>query len=332
MGGSELGNNILAHFLNMGAKEIAIFKAGATAEWLAEKYVYPYAKRKIMRAYRGNRSRYQMYQGMTRKRTILRRAWKAKRGGRRRLNSRPSKRAKFSTRNVGNNVGCSNNKKHLIKLPPQLLKAGALNAIPLFEIPGHINTSGVVARNIASELIRKTECVNLRGIKFNVMTRNLAADPTFCNWAIVSVKAGYDLSDVAFFRNLGGEEDGRARNYSLDMNGLQTYVNPVNTDVMHVMMHKRCIISTTGRGVTGGESDNGFNRGGGSNDWKYWSKYKPIKRQITYKDGEPTSCQNQMFFVYWFDRAFRPSTGEAEQDDIIETVGNIVVSWKDPRN
>jgi len=165
------------------------------------------------------------------------------------------------------------------------LKQRSLESAPLLNIP---------RQTTADEInYREGHKIDLAGIKIHFRLINTLPDTLLTvNLAVLAPYARGQLVDINdFFRN---NDSTLARDFSISMNNMEMSTLPINTDLYHVLMHKRFRVSGTADVVTAGTRRFAVAYRNHL-DFEHWL---PIKRQVRFQDD---LCLNSLWFVWWLD-------------------------------
>lgn len=205
---------------------------------------------------------------------------------------RKRKRAKYTTRAIGNRPGGEATKKAAVISKPGgtleesvSLQSRNLYVTPLIEIEHTtINAPNRRQRNI----------VNVRGIKLCFEIMNIGDGPLYFNWAIIASKKGGAPTTADFFRNVDSSAT-RSTDFpnGAGMSGIQMWCATINTDIYTVLCHKRYRIGTSNNGLSQYAQQV-------QNNNKSVRKYMKIRRQLRFDgdlDNEPS--EGQLYLVKW---------------------------------
>lgn len=227
------------------------------------------------------------------------------------IKTRQAKRARFSTRNVGEPVGTSTSKRFTSKDTTSVAKdSRTLYSEELTIIP---HSSNNVIDN------RQRNIVNLRGFKICMEFLNNIGQTQYFHVAIVSPKnSNSTVETTDFFRGTGSS---RAVDFGQALSSLDFHCRGINTDKYTVLMHKRYRIQ--------GNSNSTYVDRSGRN-YMNMMMYKKIKRQLRFEqtaDNSPIS--GRIFLVYWSD-LFATADGTAPTTGAYAVGERHIAYFKEP--
>lgn len=155
---------------------------------------------------------------------------------------------------------------------------------------------------------RNRDIANVRGFKICMELRNIHTDPIYVNIAVLSPKAGADISPTLFFR---GHGDGRGVNF--DDNTLKSvdfHCRPINVDRFTLLSHTRLKLGSN-------TNLNSSWNDGTKSSYRNFNKYVALKRQLRY-NALSTAAQNPVFLVWWCDGWSHDSAAEIPPGDPVE--------------
>lgn len=201
--------------------------------------------------------------------------YRSKRSGYRR-----SKKARFSTTQVGNRVGTSNSKSRIqLNTDPDAKSSRTLNVVAL--------TSITLGQGLSQ---RERGVANIRGFKICMAVRNQLLDPLYFNAAVVSPKNTTSITPANFFRGNGTAE--RGIDFDNARTALEFHCLNLNTDKFVILKHKRYRLRGTGNtAFTDGTGKSYMNL-----DW-----YIKLKRQLRFEGASAGPIADPVFLVYWMD-------------------------------
>ena len=209
---------------------------------------------------------------------------------------RSSRKARFSTRNVGNPPGT------------QLAKSVTKGDTGMFGTRTLVfnNVTDITRGTGLSE--RTRDFVNLRGfaLHFNAITNTTAPNVSCFNVAFLAPKAGKTISNTDFFRSQSSGDD-RDLNFSIALTGEQLHMLPINTDKYTVLKHKRFKLTTQSSGVSG--------------FYRCLKMWVPLRRQIAYDASTGLSATEPVYFCWWMDLLNAPANQTV-------TANTVNLQWK----
>lgn len=200
-------------------------------------------------------------------------------------------RRKFSPMNIGQSPGTDNAQRFTAISTSGVAKnSRTLHLVNLTNIPAATSSMDIDAR--------RRDIMYCSGIKCCMDIRNDTTNVMYVNYAVIAPKGGLGgtVANGGFFRGNASE---RSQDFSTLLTSLQFRCLPINTDKYTVLKHDRCVV-----GPDAGAGDYLMNA---ANNMETISFYVPIKRQLRYDDEG--SCEDPVFFVYWFDAAMTASGG-----------------------
>ena len=146
---------------------------------------------------------------------------------------------------------------------------------------------------------RSDDMIYYSGLKYRFQLVNPRNEPILFHVAVLAPReyAGAGGSQDArtdFFRDVNGT---RGLSFSDQLVSMELHTRGINPDRYHIFDHKRYYFGPE----AGGVGENGGYEAGVQKNWKYISKYVPIKRQIRYEDASAQSCVNKIFLFVWSD-------------------------------
>lgn len=176
-----------------------------------------------------------------------------------------------------------------------------------------------------------------KGVRIRLNFKNLldqGQTPLYVNFAIIhSGEFDYQLgvttegsygtgpeAQVNFFRNYGEEQQINFDNIALS--GVERHTLPICRDEQQVLYHKRFVLGCKSTELK-------FSSGEGRN-YKSWSKYFPLKRQIRYDDNTGASAFNKIWLLWWctpFDFEGQ-TTGPLTKESALDVIGNCISVYR----
>lgn len=190
---------------------------------------------------------------------------------------------------IGFRLGVGEAKRHLFKADTLFYSTRTLYQLDLTNI-------AKTTTNAINE--RQRDMINVSGFRLRWTVNNRSSPPLHINFAMVAPKTDSLLS-TDFFRAAGSE---RASDFSNGLNDLQFATLPINTDKHNILWHHRTTLSPETVGAVYNSETNNF---------KTYSKYIKLKRQIRY-DPARGSADSPVYFLYWADQ-FNTVSGTAAQ-------------------
>ena len=254
-----------------------------------------------------------MYYGRSRKRT-LRRARKYRRRYRK---IRQGKRQRFGRSTFGFTPGSSMSRRTLTS----------------FDYVWQNNTRTLVRFNVTnitkgSDIDnREADLIYFAGCKYRFHVKNPRQDPLVLHIAICAPRefagaGGQAAAEQNFFRDVNGT---RGLNFSTNMNSLEMNSRGINSDLYHIFSHKRYYFGPDASGTPQSEGYEAYTQ----KNWKYLSKWVPVKRQIRYEDGTAGSCVNKVFMFVWSDLHNAESTQTPQTG--VDGMFEVVSYWRNSR-
>lgn len=167
---------------------------------------------------------------------------------------------------------------------------------------------------------RERYMVNLRGFKIQMYFRQIIGFPTVCNFAIVAGRSKNIISSTDFFRDYGGTRDTAVGSGS----GCVKALRDINTDEYVVLKHSRFVLAEPGATST-------WKTDARNSCWKLKEFYLPLKRQLRYADSAGTSCNEKVFFVYWFTN-LEDTTAATSVPDYCQITHRMIAYYYEPKN
>lgn len=241
-------------------------------------------------------------------------AWAAKKIGRA-YRSYRSRKAKFSTRNIGERVGSATSKKFTI----QDNTAVSFNTRQLYT-----RDLTAIPRNTTDNDIdqRERQVANIRGVKFCWELRNNADRPLYVNVAILNPKDNDQISGTNFFRGSGNE---RSVDFSTNLTSSDFHCRPISTDTFNIVMHKRFRVDPQS-GSTPGTYTANVGR-----NFLNWNHYQKIKRQVRYENvNTSVAVEGRLFIVFWCDQFMTPSA-TLSVSNVLSISERYITYFRDPK-
>jgi hypothetical protein len=179
---------------------------------------------------------------------------------------------------VGEEVGTDDFKRQATAYEDRVLQdTRTLYQANLTALAGNSTDVDIDGRNAA--------LIHLNGISIDMEVTNQSAIDLYFNWAMISPKGlSTNPNTSDFFRGHGST---RAIDFSATtLSSLDFHSRPINTDMYHVLTHRRHVIPYEGSGY-------------GSNTIQD-RKFQKIKRQIRFDNMTGTTSRTPIYLVYWF--------------------------------
>lgn len=234
---------------------------------------------------------------------------------------RASKKAKFSTRNIGEPVGTATTK----------------TAVTTNQVIGvDVDTNSIytdVLDNLAKGIEideRLRGIVNCRGFKLEFEWRNKLQTPLLMNIAVLAPKDGVDtgiaIPNEDFFRSY---EAIRAVNFDPFMSSLELHMNAINTDKYTVLRHKRFTLAADRQEVDPEAAVNTWQGSGKSYRLQRW--YIKLNRQLRFDDSSPVPRSGRVYLVFWCSVLGAPF-GSGVVQDAVALKSRAVMYFREPKN
>lgn len=237
-------------------------------------------------------------------------SWAYKRYKRRRGGTK--KRAKFSSRNIGERIG-SDSCKQVIER-----NDGSFSARSTRVLYSRVLTSISKGDNIND---REKNKINCRGFKICLAFYNTVNSVLYVNIAVLSKKNEETNPDPQdFFRS-----DGARRSVDFDntLSGLETNCLAINTDKYVILKRKRMLLNNDSNGGV-------FTRQSGSN-FRTINWYIKLKRQLRFTDNTTDiPLTGNVFLVYWFDR-FIANAADTPVGNAVQMQERHVMYYREPK-
>lgn len=222
--------------------------------------------RTMKRARTGVRTARNVYGAATR----IQRAWRRSRKARGRLKHR-----------IGKPRSTANSKRRTMYSEDNLISTRTLYFRNLVDIPkGTTNSINERDRHICY----------ISGFKLCFELLNRGTPPMCMNLAVVYDKRSNDtvgtVSTSDFFRGGGS---GRASDFSNSLSSNEFRCLPMNKDRFTILWHRRIMLGT--------DDGAGFSVGN-HNNYRVLDKWLPLKKQITWEDGD---AQSKIWLLWWCD-------------------------------
>lgn len=286
---------------------IGAAKAGAWAEFLGERayrkwgepYIrtkaMPYAQRIYRRVYRRARARLGL--NSRRRRLAVKRAYPS-------MPKPSAKRARFSKKNIGEQVGSSNCKRVVtyvrdnLAQSTRILYSDTITDVPAATTGNPINQ-------------RQRDIINCRGFKIRLTFRNITAMQMTYHIAVISPKSlQNNVNPTGFFR---GDDNDRDLDFSTARSYLDFTHKHINTDKYNILFHKKYLVQAGNANAASGSC------AGSSPCYRQIQKWVPLKRQLRYNDTVGASCESPIYIVRWCDR-MDANTNDLPSEAYIENV------------
>jgi len=251
--------------------------------------------------------------------------------------SRPTKRARAvqlasirgprKGQNVGHPVGTSTCKRAIVQgnwnissVPTYFSEAEALQH----------GLTGIEQASATSNAInlRQRQIINCVGFDMRFYMRNaLRSAALVFNLVLVAPRQHAAALSGGFFR---GYKDKREQDFPIaqEADGNVLNMTPINTDDYNILWKKQITLGPDTDVPDGASPGNGyFDRT--LPNWKSFKQWIPINRQLRYAGGEPNSCEDPMYLMYWVCRPDK-RRGEAPAADCALIQHETVMYFKEP--
>lgn len=220
---------------------------------------------------------------------------------------------KLARRRIGHRKNKSNSKRYLIKQDPTAQPSDTLNQNTLTSI----GAAATLNKNA-----RETDAVNIAGFKICLNFRNNSDQPLYVNVAVISPKdqvaAAIPVGD--FFRADGLNTRGISFADS-SLNALQKHCMPINTDLYHILWHKRFKLAGQYDSSPGPDPSH-FSSGYPS--YMTMEKFVPLRRQITFDNTSSTSSDDVCYLIMWHNHQ-HDGTGITPASNLV--VGKYITTY-----
>jgi hypothetical protein len=240
------------------------------------------------------------------RRSYKRRKYTAKR----RYKKRSNRKRLFSKTRLGNRVGTATAKYQYTLSDWFNYSSRTVAVIPLNEI---LKTTDNLITG------RQRDIINLRGYRIQFHFKCNMPDFQYVNMAVIAPTEGITVGPSDFFKSEGSNTT-RYRDFALDLSSLQFAELPINSDKYLIMKHKRWVINRSTRGT-------------GTADFRTYSTYIPVKRQLTFdplSSGGNSGVNERTFMIWWTDGGGVPA-GSAVSENALSVAASIVTVFREPK-
>lgn len=174
---------------------------------------------------------------------------------------------------------------------------------------------------------RERNIINVRGIKSEILVKNEFTAPLMLNIAIVSPKADAAITELGvvatkdFFRGYMGK---RYQTFSEALSCIEMHYSGINTDIWHVLRHKRYMLGVGAKNSTAYDDPN-------RPSYRKIKWYLKVRRQVRFEDDSTVPVDGQMYMVFWCD-TFGGTPGLTPQQDVLFWADRQTLYFKNPRN
>ena len=208
----------------------------------------------------------------------IKRAWKKRRNS----NKNKRKRLNNSTWRFGDHPGTKHNQTAQTAFVSNAFRSSrTIYSGDLIDI----------TKAVDHELNRRNyETVHIKGIKVTLSVVNRNTSPLYFNYAVIVPKFDQSTATVPtgdFFRS---NANGRGLDFSNSLSSLEFHYQPINTDLYHVLTHKRMKL---------GPLEPTLYTDGSTTNYATFQKYIKVNRQIRYENNNPVN--GRIIYVYWCD-------------------------------
>nr|QKN88877.1 MAG: capsid protein [Cressdnaviricota sp.] len=166
--------------------------------------------------------------------------------------------------------------------------------------------------------------INVRGWKFRLsMLNQTNVGPLWFNYAIVSPKAGYNVTDLGFFREY---ESSRDVNFTTGLSLSACSLYDLCSDKFSILLHKKWFLPTCPTDRIWAEGDYR------SQNYRVWEKYIPFKRPVSFDDDGPGNIPDKpIYVVYWCSFPIGdPNSTQINNACVL--VNDVVTYYREPKS
>lgn len=229
-----------------------------------------------------------------------------------RTSYRRRKKAKFSTKNVGEPVGSSNCKRAETLYEEFNVNRSTriLNTRTLLNIYKQDSFNDNLDKRVR-------DIINVRGIKICGEWKNNSSYPLYLNVAVISPKDGVvNVSADDFFRSHSADK--RSVNFSTALSSNQLHCLPVNSDKYTVLRHKRFTLGPDPTPLN--NRPYSINK----DNFLVMNWYLKLKRQIRFEGDLNVPESGQVYLVWWADKFGTDATTAPAPDSYNNSLRAIV--------